>query len=156
MAESWTVNSIASLAAYHKHVDGLYAEHRYITFAPPRIGHDRSISQNSLFHVFLTEYAAHLLNKTKRDITKGILAGMKRTVKARFTQSHPDCTQWMTMTISCPMSGHTKRDYTSSKDWKRGEMFVVLTWLQMLAANDGLILESKGEFKKNQRIENGQ
>jgi hypothetical protein len=44
-----------------------------------------------------------------------------------------------------------KLDFTSSTDWKRGEMFDFLSWAQMKAAHDGLILESKGEFNKLQR-----
>jgi hypothetical protein len=51
-------------------------------------------------------------------------------------------------------SGKKKKDYTSSKDWKTGEMYMVLTFIQLCAAQDGLILESKGEFAKNQREAN--
>jgi hypothetical protein len=39
----------------------------------------------------------------------------------------------------------------SSKNYKRGEMFLFLTWLQMTAANDGLVLESLGEYARLQR-----
>ena len=46
-----------------------------------------------------------------------------------------------------------KRDFTSSKDWKRGEMYHFLTWLQVTAAGDGLILESRGEYAELQRKE---
>ena len=55
-----------------------------------------------------------------------------------------------------PRNGDTKKDYTSSARWLRGEMFLVLTWMQMIAAEDGLILEAKGQFSKLQREHNGE
>ena len=37
-------------------------------------------------------------------------------------------------------------DYTSMKDWKKGEKLMFMNWLQMFAAQRGTILESKGEY----------
>jgi len=157
MPEVWTVNSAPSLVAYHKHVDRMYEEHKYVTFSPPRIGPDRSIDQNSLLHVWATEYVAYILKKDKRQVTKGELNGMKRIIKKKYTAAHPDSYKWMVYELVNPFNtSETKKDYTSSKSWKRGEMFLVLTWLQMTAAEDGLILEAKGAFKKNQRESNGE
>ena len=155
MSNDDVINSTASLLVHINNAKALFAEHKYITYSPPRIGPDRSIDQNSLLHLWLTEYAGHLLEKPKKQVTKGEVAGMKRTVKARFTQSHPDCKEWMVIDIICPFTGRTKKDYASSRDYKRGEMFVFLTWLQMMGANDGVILESKGKFAKDQRESEG-
>lgn len=156
MGESWTINSEPTKVAFIKNVERLFEEHKYITFSSPRIGPDRSIDQNSLFHMWLTIYAAHLLKKDKRDVNKGELEGMKREAKARYTAEHPDSKQWMTHTVVSPFDNKkVKLDYTSSKSWKTGEMYMVLTWLQMMAAGDGLILEAKGEFAKRQRKANG-
>ena len=80
---------------------------------------------------------------------------MKRSAKAGFVREHPICKSWMIQDITNPFNGETKSDYTSSAGYKKGEMFMFLTWLQMMAANDGLILESKGEFAKNQRETTG-
>jgi len=153
MAESWTVNSDFTLEAYLKRVRELYREHRYLTFPPPRIGEDRSLLQNSLFHVWLTEFAAHLTPCHPKEVTPGMLAGIKRTVKQMYYHySHAD---FMIQYVECPLTGRIKKDFTSSASWKRGEMFDVLTWLQLFAADKGCVLESKGEFRKLQREAEG-
>lgn len=127
----------------------LYEEHKYITFEW-RIGADRSLSQNALFHVWLTEYAAHLLNIPKKTVTPDILEGMKKTVKKRFYQETAE--SFMVHTIIDPWGQErAKKAYTSSSSWKPGEMYQVLNWLQIMAANDGLVLESIGEFSRNKQ-----
>lgn len=153
MSESWTVNSDHSEAAFIAYLKKLRAEHGYITFGKPRLGKDRSLSANALFHVWATEYAAHLLKKDKRQISAGELAGMKRVIKQRYNSQFPN--NFMVIEVVDPFTGNTKRDFSSSADWKVGEMFVVLEWLQMYAANDGLILESIGQYEKFQRESNG-
>ena len=84
MSEHHIVNSDITETAFFAHVRALREEHGYITFGAPRIGKDRSLDQNALFHVWCTEYAAHLLNKGPKQVTKGELAGMKRIVKKKF------------------------------------------------------------------------
>lgn len=152
--ESWPINSATSLKAFLADVERQYCEHKYITYSAPRIGADRSLDQNALFHVWCTEYAAHLLTKHKKSVTAGELEGMKRIAKKRFYQ-HSGHT-WLIHDMVNPFTGESKKDYTSSKSWKRGEMFVVLTWLQNVAAEDGMVLESKGQFSKLQREHNGE
>tara|TARA_R110000851_G_scaffold323565_2_gene490358 strand:- start:12 stop:485 length:474 start_codon:yes stop_codon:yes gene_type:complete len=157
MAEQFIVNSLASRMALNKWVDDLYAKHGYITFSEPRIGADRSLDQNALFHVWLTEYCAYATKLHKSEVSKGLVQGMKEKVKQKFTARHPDCYPWMTYEVIDPFTQEVIRtDYTSSKTWKSGEMFQVLTWFQMTAAEDGLILESKGNFAKLQRKSNGE
>jgi len=41
--------------------------------------------------------------------------------------------------------------FRSSKDYKVGEMFLFLTWLQNFAAEDGIVLESRGQYQKLQK-----
>lgn len=155
MAEQFTINSLASRQAFNKYVDDLYRDHKYITFGAPRIGADRSIDQNSLFHVWLSEYCAFTLKVHKKEVSKGLIQGMKDLVKQRFTARFPDSFSWMVYDVINPITKECRRDYTSSKTWKSGEMFQVLTWFQMTAAEDGCILESKGNFAKLQRTSNG-
>lgn len=156
MAEQFTINSTVSRQAFNKWVDDLQRDHGYITFSAPRIGADRSLDQNSLFHAWLTEYVAYRLKIDKREVSKGLLQGMKDMVKRNYTAAYPDSYQWMVFEVVCPIDQQvTRKDYTSSKDWKKGEMFQVLTWFQMTAAQDGCILESKGQFEKAQREFNG-
>ena len=155
MGEQWTINSTASLSAFQKNVENLYSEHRYITFGAPRIGVDRSLDQNALFHVWITEYAAFCFRKDKRDLTIGEKEGVKRIIKKMYTAYNPDSYSFMVFDLVNPLNGQTRKEYTSSKDWKKGEMFQVLCWFQMSAAEQGLILESKGQFAKLQRESNG-
>lgn len=154
MAEHWIVNSDHSEAAFIANLRKLRAEHGYITFDAPRIGKDRSLSANSLFHVWATEYAAHLLKKDKKSVSKGELAGMKRIIKKRFNADHPNV--FMVHEVVDPFTGNSKKDYTSSADWKVGGLFMVMEWLQLHAANDGLILESIGQYEKLKRKSNGE
>lgn len=154
MAEHWIVNSEHSEIAFIAKLRELRAEHGYITFGAPRIGKDRSLSANSLFHVWATEYAAHLLKKDKKSVTKGELAGMKRIIKQRFNAANPN--NFMVHEVVDPFTGNSKRDYTSSADYKVGELFMVMEWLQLHAANDGLILESIGQYEKLQRTAKGE
>ena len=100
----------------------------------------------------LTEYAAHLLDKDKKSVTRGELEGMKRHAKRMYylETGFP----WLVHEVVNPAKpAERKRDFTSSKTWKRGEMYLFLTWLQMKAATDGLILESRGEYAELQRQE---
>ena len=147
--EHWTVCSEPTLKAFIAHVKKVFDEHKYATWGAPRIGPDRSIDQNSLFHLWLTEYAAHLLRKDKRDVTKGECEGMKRTVKREYWKLYHF--PFMIHDVICPKTGATKKDFTSSASWKQGEMFHVLNYMQDVAATDGLILESKGEHAKLKR-----
>ena len=153
MSEAFTINSPTSRLAFNTYVDKLYSEHKYITFSAPRIGADRSHSQNALFHVWATEYVAYRLNKNKKDVSKGELNGMKIIIKQRYAAAHPDSFNWITESVVNPFNLKVKKGYTSSSDWKKGEMYLVLTWFQMVAAEDGLILESRGEFARLQRRE---
>ena len=153
MAETFTVNSDNTYTAYCVQVKQWFDDKKYLTFAPPRIGPDRSINQNSLFHVWLTELAAHLVKCHKSEVTKGMLAGMKFTAKELYYRhsGYP----WMIHKVACPLTGRSKNDYTSSGSWHRGEMFEVLNWLQMFAAEKGLVLESRGEHAKLKRESEG-
>ena len=154
MGESWTVNSTTTLEGYIGQVRRWFDEHKYLTFNKPRIGIDRSIDQNSLFHLWCSMWIAYRLGKDYRSVTKAELAGIKRTVKKLYLISNPDSAAWMIHEITDYSTGNKKKDYTSSSDWKTGEMFLVLNWMQLAAANDGLILESKGEHAKLTRQQN--
>ena len=150
MGERFTVNSEERWKNFIVWARKFFDEHHYVTWDKPRIGPDRSIDQNSLFHVWCTDYAAHLLKKSKKQVSKGELAGMKREIKKRFYLEfrHP----WMVHKVINPKTGEEKLDYTSSADWSHEQMYDVLSWLQVFAlSEDGLILESKGKFAKTQK-----
>lgn len=152
MGESFTVNSPSTLKSFHDHVDKLFGQHKYLTFTAPRIGADRSIDQNSLLHVWLTELAAYLANCHRKEVTEGMIEGLKRSVKGMFYRETGYA--WMVHKVICPLTKREKTDYSSSKSWKQGEMFIFLNWLQVFGAKQGCILESKGEHAKLTREQN--
>jgi hypothetical protein len=147
--KTWIVNSAMDLLAFPKFIAALFAEHKYVTFSW-RIGADRSLDQNALAHVWLTEYAAHLLNKSKKQVTESELEGIKKIAKRKYYAETG--AEWMVLRPVDPWTGEEGAPVLrSSKNYTRGEMFLFLTWLQMTAANDGLVLESLGEYAKLQR-----
>jgi len=152
-ADAFTVNSKHARTAYHAFVDQICDEHKYLTFPPPRIGMDRSLDQNALFHVWLTLYVAHLDKKTVKEVTAADLASIKRDAKKQFLMDHPQCKPWMVHELRSRLTPAIREDYTSSKSWKVKEMHLVLEWLQNIAAIDGCLLESMGQFAKLQRKE---
>ena len=147
--KTFLVNSPIAVLAFVNFMQALFRDHKYITFTW-RIGADRSLDQNALLHVWLTEYAAHLLNKAKKAVTEAELEGIKKTAKMRYyTQTG---FEWLIVTAVNPWSGEEyKPQLRSSKKYTRGEMFLFLTWLQDTAAGDGLVLESRGEYAKLQK-----
>lgn len=148
------VNSRTSWIAASHILETLWNEHKFITISKPRIGPDRSLSQNNLFHQWATECWFHYQSLPIGKITPRELASMKRSLKkiAYNANGWP----WLVHEIVDVFDNNKpKRDYTSSADWSRGEMFEFLTWMQNTAANTGLILESKGEFNKLQREQMG-
>jgi len=153
MAEQWTLDSDHTEAAFIAGVKALRAEHGCITYSAPRIGKEVSLDQKALFNIWVREYAAHLLEKGPKQVTKGEHYGMKRHIKKMFNVFNAN--NFMIHNVINPATKETKRDYTSTKDWKVGEAFMVMEWLQLYAANDGLILESLGQYEKLKRKSNG-
>lgn len=151
--KTFVVNSGPSLITFNKFVDALFTEHKFVTFTW-RIGQDRSLDQNSLLHVWLTDYAAHLAGIHKKAVTAGMVEYLKRKCKKAYYKHSGQ--PWMLTTLVNPESGEEGETiFASSRDYKRGEMFLFLTWLQGHAAEDGCILESIGEYAKLQRQVNG-
>lgn len=149
--QSWTVNSDASLEACKKWLSDLYAEHKYLTVAKPRLGKDRSLTQNALFHAWLTEMAAWKDDVHEKSVTKEQRESMKDYVKECFLIANPECYSWMVLEFESRRTGKVKKKYASSASYKTGEMFMVLEFMQNWTAKAGLTLESKGEFAKKQR-----
>jgi hypothetical protein len=147
--KTWIVNSAMDLIAFPAHIIELFKVNKYITFTW-RFGPDRSLDSNALLHVWLTEYAAHLLNKSKKQVTEAEIEGIKKIAKRKYYSETG--AEWMVVKPVDPWTGEEGTPVLrSSKNYKRGEMFLFLTWLQMTAANDGLVLESLGEYARLQR-----
>ncbi len=144
MGAAFKVNSDYTLAAYFKNVREMYDECKNLRATCEKWS-NKTILQNGLFHVWLREWIAHRLRKDMRDVTKSELAGIKRTTKKIFYRAYGYA--WMIHEITDYDTGLIKKDYTSSGDWAKGEMYLMLNFLQMVAAEQGCVLEAKGEYK---------
>ena len=143
------LNSTTSKLAFFKIVDDMWEQHKFLTFSEPRIGPDRSLTQNNLLHLWATDCWFYYQSLPKGKIQPDEMESIKRSLKKRCYGETG--WQWMIHEIVDVFSGAKKKDFKSSADYSRGEIFQFLTWLQMRCAQDGLILESKGKFAKNQR-----
>ncbi len=150
--QQYIVNSTASLMAYQKWCADEFEKHKYLTFPAPRRGKDRSLTQNALFHVFITEIAAFCTGQHPRKISSDLIEGTKLLAKRQcYAETHQE---WLLQNVIDPETGETECRPRSSADYKTGEMFFMLEWLQNHWAQKGLVLESKGEFAKKQREQN--
>lgn len=153
-AQFWIVNSKFSAERFCAFVWEQFEKHKHTTYRW-RHGPDRSLDQGALFHVWSREWVAYKLKKPAEDVDKQELGCMKYTVKKCFYQSTGS--PWMVQQVydlSNP-DAPPVTEFTSSADWGRGEMFEVLTWMQSAAIDDGLVLESLGEYAKLQRKQGG-
>lgn len=147
--ERWTISNTHQLEMFIERTRELFKQNGRITYAKPEIGNGRSLTQNALFHLWMREYAGHLLGKTPHLVSKGELDGMKRHAKLMFYKDAGE--EWMLHTITNPKTGETKRDARSTSDLNAGQMFTFMEWVQRMAAVDGLVLESKGDFLENKK-----
>jgi hypothetical protein len=153
VGESWTINSPISLLAFVNNVEKLYSEHKYITYEPPKIGADRSLSSNALSHVWYN-YADKMLicqvGDTKRYCKLHFGVPILRGEDEKFLQMYDK--------VIRPFDYETKlkmMDYLPVTSlMSRNQMTRYLTAVQIdYAENHSLVLESKGEFDKAQRKE---
>lgn len=145
------VNSEKSRDEFIDQVYRDFKEHKYTTYEW-KIGADKSLPQNALLHVWLTEYAAHLLKTPKKSVTEEMLDGMKKQAKQMFYQETAE--SFMVHQVIDPWHpDRVKKAYRSSASWSMGEMYIFLNWLQIKAGQDDLVLESKGQYAKNKRKE---
>ena len=144
--EEFVVNSQESQIDFACLTGKLWDKHKYLVWKMPKIGPVRSLSQNGLFHMWARTYAAHLLNKTEKEISEGELEGMKRIAKKKFYQANRK--EWAIVQIVDPHTGNKRLDFRSSKKYSTHQMWEFLFWLQLTAAMDGCHLEASGEFKR--------
>lgn len=130
-------------------VDQLFSEMKYVVFSW-KSGDTSTTLQKALIHIWLLKWAAFALSKVEDDVTKAEVEGMKRSVKSRYY--HETGAAWMVEEIFDPLAPKKRRtEYTSIADWSPGECFMVMEWMQLKAAEQGLILEAEGEFERNKK-----
>lgn len=150
MSDTHIVNSHHTLREFVRMVIALWDEAKYLRIEI-KVGPIRKLSQNALYHIWSRQYAAHVLgikpNKAgKYKVTKAQHEAMKYTLQRHCYVA----TAWDFLVISHPdmLTGDIgKPERRSSADFLTGEMYQYMEWIQARAADEGLILESLGEYK---------
>lgn len=151
MGERFTVNSKFSLEQACHWLAENFDKKKYSTYSVKH-GEARSLDQNALFHVWALEYACYLAKINKDTIDKVLrerfMEGMKDKLKREFYKESGRT--WLVVDKIDPETGEVRRGWRSSANYLHDEMFEFMTWIQSKAIDDGIILESKGEYKKMQ------
>lgn len=151
MALEFTVNSRATLAAAHQRLDDNFTKHKHTLYKELQC-EEGTLSMNSLAHVWLRQFAADLAKCHVRDVTDGMVEGIKKSTKGWFYRETAE--RFMVHTVWCPLTNRSKTDYTSMATWLKGEKLMFMNWLQVFAAQRGTILESKGEYENAVKKQN--
>ena len=145
------VNSERSRDEFVNQIYRDFEEHKYVTYRW-LIGAEDTKTQKALYHIWLKEYAAFILKIPKKDVSKEMVEGTKKGTKEMFYQETGN--SFMVYKPINPWhSDGEETAYTSCSDWSPGDFYLVLNWLQIKAGQDGLVLESKGQYAKNKRNE---
>lgn len=143
--QKWAITNEFQLVQFIDNVQKLLHEHKRVVFSSPELGQGRSLDQNALFHVWMRQYAGYLTKTDAQLVPTGVVDGMKRHCKIMFWKEFKH--DWMMHTITNPKTGESKKDVVSTKVLSKARMFEFMEWIQATAANDGLILEAKGEYQ---------
>lgn len=147
MAEKkFTVCSVQTAAQMMKIVEENFAKDRY-TIYTIKSGPMSSMPQLALCHIWLRQWIAHIYHKKESDVTNEELEDFKRKAKTKYYQETGEsfAMAWM---YDAMAPEKKSLQPTSIGDWQQGECFAFMEWMQLKAAEGGLILESRGEHKK--------
>lgn len=105
-----------------------------------------SLGQKALFHIWCREIASHLMSIDYSQVTEDHEESVKASVKkAAYTHNR---WAWLIYTKRDVFTCQEKKDYKSVGSLAIGEMYMLMEFTQMLAAEKGLILEAVGEYKR--------
>ena len=103
--------------------------------------HRRSLDQNALLNIWARDYATHPLKKKPTDEQQ---EAMRITLqRACYAALKYD---WLIEDTKDLFTGSVKKQRRSTTKFGKGEMTMFLDWIQHRAAEDGLVLEAKGEY----------
>ena len=148
MGESFTVNSDHSYTAYCKYVRDMFDKHHHITFSKPRIGKDRGLNSNALSHVWYN-YADKMLSyqtgTARRYCKLHFGVPILRAEDVTFMGMYDKTIRPFQYELKLEIMDYWPVTSLMSRD----QMTRYLTAVQVhYAANEGLVLESKGEFQR--------
>ena len=106
----------------------------------------KSLPQNALAHVWMTEACAYHYGKSPKSVTQSDLQGMTRWMKLKC---YVDVKQdWLVEYIRNPETRVMKLDATSMANWNMGQTHFFMEWVLQFWAEKGLVLEVKGQFQE--------
>lgn len=148
---------INSQQSFDRAVGDLYAmydEHKFLSVEiTPGSERTSKQSQKALAHIWFREYAAYLLKAPAKTLDKEIVEAFKEKAKKCFYADTGE--KWIVVEVPDLWGpNEAKLVAKSMSEWSPGEAFQFLSWLQAKAADDGLILESKGEYAQRQQAQN--
>jgi hypothetical protein len=146
MKKHYLVNSRRTCELMKLQVEQAFSEGKYIRFQW-ETGEPIKQEQLALFHIWLRKWVGHNFHKTDDEVSKHEIEKFKQEVKEQYYQETG--AYWMVETVPDKLSANGQRvRMTSAASWSNGEAFKIMEWMQMKAAERGLILESTGEHQK--------
>ena len=142
MPESFKVNSDKTGKNCIEWVKSLCEKHNYFQLIL-KTDDRRTIDQNSLLHQWLSDW---LLQKSGCKPSKKHVEQLKRSLKEELYR------QGLHYTLEeykCPIFGHTKKRWLSTKEYSIGEIGEFMDFVQCLAADQGVTLVAEGKYKTN-------
>ena len=119
-----------------------------VCLQPQPYRQNRKLSQNALYQVWAREFAAHTLKKAKAEVTDLEHKAMKITLQRH---GYAAGMKYLVIMVADLFTGTEKPQRRSTSDLDTGEMFAYMEWVQATAAEQGLILESTGEYDELRR-----
>ena len=151
----WLINSPQQAAEVCKHFAIRVVEDwdGPICWKAKKYTEPRTLSQNALYQAWAREYAAKMLSKKPEDVTEVEHEAMKYTLQRHcYAELKRD---YLITTLKDFFTGQEKPGRASTAGFSTAEMFEYMSWIQARAADDGLILEAKGEFAELKEKQNG-
>jgi hypothetical protein len=104
----------------------------------------RSLDQNALFQKWARTFAAHVFKVKESEVTDTQHEAMKISLQRKCYAQ----TGWKFLIVHYPdaFGGESKPQRAPTSKMEKGELHSFLDWVQMFAAEDGLTLESLGEY----------
>lgn len=146
---TFTVMSVRSCVQMQEIVEREFDKGKYVVFSW-KSGNTSSMGQKALIHIWFRQWMAVIGKKKEKDVGEEEIEAIKRKIKALYY--HATAAEFMIVRLRDPM--HPDKEvieYSSIGKWTPGECFSVMEWMQLKAAEQNIILESKGEFQNNKR-----
>ena len=152
-ANTFTVMSERTCEQLQKMIRDNFEKNKYTVYSWHN-GETPHLGQKQLLHVWLRLWIAHHNRIAEDEVSKEHMEAWKLAVKMRYYAATGAA--FMVKRYRDPKAPDGLRlEYTSVKDWTPGQCFQVMEWMQLKAAEQGLILESKGEFLTNKQASIG-